>query len=982
MSHSIKSLQILLVIIFTSISIFGQSGTLKGIVTASDDGQPLTYANVMIVGTTLGNATTVKGEFIIKNIPVGEVTIKASYLGYESKTEVVEILPNKTIMIEIELEHVSIEGEEVVVTAQAAGQMAAINQQLNSNQIVNVVSSAKIQEIPDANAAETVGRLPGVSIIRSGGEGNKVVIRGLSPKYNSIQLNGVKLPSTGSGDRSSDISMISPYMLEGIEVIKAVTADQDADVIGGAVNFKLKKAPSGFRFNGIAQGGYNGLEKSFGDYKFVLSGSNRFFDNKLGIFAQADVERRNRSADVLSASHYIPNASLDIVNKVYVENVSVRSVERNRDRYGGSLVFDYQLDNGEIVFSNFVSRSNTDVFTRQESFSVSSLQHNYGINDNSNELSIINNALKFEYDFGFIKADATVSNSFSENHSPLNLSINLKEKAAFATPPADVEDPSTVIDYAKNDIYNTLLDEMTANSAYTKENHTTLFANFEFDLNFSDDFSSKIKFGGKYRHQEKYNDASVEDRAFQPYQYTMDSILANYPWMHDIDVGSASRNRLPFPLFIDPSVDQRAILDGQFNFGPAINRDLVHDMYNFLRNTIDINRIANDTIPLMWKSWPSSIRDDYRGTEDYSAAYIMAEINIGKDLMILPGVRYENNITEYTASRGDDAIRGEVGYNYRDTTTTRNNSFWLPSVHVKYDATSWLNFRFAYTNTLTRPNYNRITPYWHHNSINSTLSWHNYRLRPGQSENFDLSATIHDNYLGFFNVGVFYKNIKDLVYSPGQKVVTDNAEYDLPEDMYVDFITPQVNNKYDAEIKGIELDWQTHFWYLPAPFDGIVLDINYTHIESETKYPRNEFRQNVIGYDTTFVFGQPRILPIEETVNVDTFYTGRVVNQPSDIINISLGYDYKGFSGRVSMQYTDDILRAQRFYDEETRFTDTYIRWDLALKQKLPIKGLQVFYNLNNFTNALDRDYLRGNSFASGEEYYGMTMDLGIRYSF
>ncbi len=75
-----------------------------------------------------------------------------------------------------------IQGEVVVVTAQAAGQNEAINTQLSSQQIVSVVSAARIQELPDANAAESVGRLPGVSILRNGGEGSEVVIRGLQPR--------------------------------------------------------------------------------------------------------------------------------------------------------------------------------------------------------------------------------------------------------------------------------------------------------------------------------------------------------------------------------------------------------------------------------------------------------------------------------------------------------------------------------------------------------------------------------------------------------------------------------------------------------------------------------------------------------------------------------------------------------------------------------------------------------------------------------
>jgi outer membrane receptor protein involved in Fe transport len=135
--------------------------------------------------------------------------------------------------------------EEVEVTAQARGQLSAINEQLSANEIKNVVSKDRIRELPDANAAESVARLPGVSIVRYGGEGAKVVIRGLSPKYNKIMVDGVQMAATGSGDRSVNMSMISSYSLEGIEVIKSPTANMDANQVGGAVNFKMKTAEKG-----------------------------------------------------------------------------------------------------------------------------------------------------------------------------------------------------------------------------------------------------------------------------------------------------------------------------------------------------------------------------------------------------------------------------------------------------------------------------------------------------------------------------------------------------------------------------------------------------------------------------------------------------------------------------------------------------------------------------------------------------------------
>jgi len=77
----------------------------------------------------------------------------------------------------------------------AQGQVQAINQQLASDKIVSIVSEAKIQELPDFNAAEAIGRLPGVSTLQSSGEANKVVVRGMAPQYNEVAVGGITLAS-------------------------------------------------------------------------------------------------------------------------------------------------------------------------------------------------------------------------------------------------------------------------------------------------------------------------------------------------------------------------------------------------------------------------------------------------------------------------------------------------------------------------------------------------------------------------------------------------------------------------------------------------------------------------------------------------------------------------------------------------------------------------------------------------------------------
>ncbi|HTY38705.1 MAG TPA: carboxypeptidase-like regulatory domain-containing protein, partial [Bacteroidota bacterium] len=174
------------------------SGVIKGKVFDKDTKEGLPGANVVIKGTSVGTATDLNGNYYITNVPPGKFTLQVSYIGYRPKTADISVSNDATVMQDFGLEAAAIEGQVFVVTGQAQGQMQAINQQLTSDKIVSIVSEARIQELPDFNAAQAISRLPGISTLTSSGEANKIVIRGLAPKYNQITIGGISLASTGS----------------------------------------------------------------------------------------------------------------------------------------------------------------------------------------------------------------------------------------------------------------------------------------------------------------------------------------------------------------------------------------------------------------------------------------------------------------------------------------------------------------------------------------------------------------------------------------------------------------------------------------------------------------------------------------------------------------------------------------------------------------------------------------------------------------
>ncbi len=943
------------------------NGSIEGTVRDAQTGEPLPGANVMLTGTSLGNSSDIHGRFAIRNVPPGSYTIRATYVGYSTYSAAILVAEGETVTHEFKLDAVTIEGQTVVVTAQALGQNQAINQQLASAQIVNVVSSARIQELPDANAAESVGRLPGVSITREGGEGNQVVIRGLSPKYNEVMINGVAMAPTDPGDRGTDLSMISSNMLEGIEVTKAITPDMDAEVLGGTVNFTLKEAgatSTGIPTIGVlAQGAYNGLEKTYNNYKIVGNVENRFFDNQFGVFAEFDVERKNLTSNELGGSYYLNNEILGAQNPVYLSNLNLNDVMRDRQRYGGTVVLDYRIPEGKVSIVNMFSSGDTKIQNRSESYDVSvgGRSHQYTTTVSENKLNVITNLLEYQQTFPLFAVDAKVSHSYSENHDPNDISMNFVNSNDGVSGPAYQRlDPRLIPELAVDDLTQTKLQSLSASSSFSRDRAVVGSLDITSPVRFSDALSGSLKFGGKFQYRARSYDYDQSDGALLVSGGGLrQDILDAFPWMKaQVPTGVAP---LPITLFEDGAFSYGKFLGGDYTMGAPINIALMQPVINIARQFGSLEAWSHNVL--------ASLTNDYHGYEHQDAAYAMFTANLGEEITLLGGARYQVLTTSYTAPRGQETNTSHFNYNPRDTTIGETQGRWLPMAHLIYRPFAWLQVRFAYTNTLAYPDYSTITP-----KIDvgfNSLTWNNFALRDSHSSNYDLVVSVLDNGIGLFTVDGFYKRIDNLIF-PISRFVIDPSQYPGPPASPVDYqVNTYFNDPFVVDLIGIEIDWQTHFWYLPDPLSGLVMSVNFTHIFSKAQYP-------LTTLSTTYSPDPPYVI---KTYN-ETYYEDRLINQPDNIVNLALGYDYAGFSTRVSLLYQADIFKGENFWPELRINTANYLRWDLSVKQALPVAGLQAFFDLNNFNNARDVDVNQGSGYPTAEQYYGLTADVGLRLRF
>src|SRR4029077_21245431 len=132
-----------------------------------------------------------QGQFRITEVPTGEYTLTASYVGFATFSAPVKVGAGQTVTIDPVLQ-VASQNDQVIVTAERLqGEAEAINIERLSDDIVQVLPSRVINSLPNTNVADAVGRLPSVSLERDEGEGKYVQIRGTEPRLSNVTINGV-----------------------------------------------------------------------------------------------------------------------------------------------------------------------------------------------------------------------------------------------------------------------------------------------------------------------------------------------------------------------------------------------------------------------------------------------------------------------------------------------------------------------------------------------------------------------------------------------------------------------------------------------------------------------------------------------------------------------------------------------------------------------------------------------------------------------
>jgi TonB-dependent receptor len=160
--------------------------------------------------------------------------------------------------------------DEIIVTGIRGSLASALTDKRRSNTIVDVINAEDIADFPDANLAESLQRLPGVSIDRENGEGNQISVRGLGGDFTRVRLNGLETLSTSGAsnadgalrrDRGFSFNTFASELFNSLRVQKSADAQTDEGSLGATVDL------------------ISGRPFDFTDQRFALSLQDAYYEN-------------------------------------------------------------------------------------------------------------------------------------------------------------------------------------------------------------------------------------------------------------------------------------------------------------------------------------------------------------------------------------------------------------------------------------------------------------------------------------------------------------------------------------------------------------------------------------------------------------------------------------------------------------------------------------------------------------------------------
>lgn len=910
-------------------------GTIKGRILDTSN-QTLPGATIYIDSLHTGVVSDINGFYTLTNIAPGTYKVKVSYVGYSPVEMTITVPEGKTVESDVMLND-GVKLREVVVGGAFNGQRRALSSQKNAMGIVNVVSADQVGKFPDSNIGDALKRISGINVQYDQGEARFGQVRGTSADLSSVTINGNRIPSAEGDTRNVQLDLIPADMVQTIEVNKVVTADMDADAIGGSINLVTKNTPNKRMFNATAGSGYNAVSKK-AQLNLGLTYGDRFFNDKLGLMFSGSYQNAPGGSDNAEFEYDVDDGS------VVMKEAQVRQYYVTRERQSYSLALDYEFNpDHKISFKGIYNRRNDwenryrvvykDLDESDPSEQSIELQTKGGADDTRNARLERQQTMDFTLDGehnlgGRLLMDWAASFSRASEDRPneryfgLKMDNNTGENLINTFRGIGGRAPYSTIAIPGLDNEGWELDELTNSNQSIYENEWKFRLNFELPL-MKGLYGNTLRFGGKYTNKEK-------DRETTMYKYDGEDVNDN-PIFND---GGAWREH-------GSSQIRKGFMVGD-NYPEG-----THFISKKYLGSINFNSMQGEPDY-------EEMSGNYHAKEEITSAYLRFDQKLGQKLDLMLGLRMEHTALNY---RGLNWVVDEDENESLESTGNRKNSYtnWLPSVLLKYDVNDDLKLRASFTETLSRPKYSALIPSVNYNRADEEATIGNPNLKPTTSYNFDLSAEYYFKSVGLVSVGFFYKSINNVIVDE----VWKGMDSQLPITGTYDYEISKPINAYDADLFGVEVAYQRDFGFITPALKCLGFYGNYTYTANKTK--NHHFEHRVL----------------EDGEDVD------MIGSPEHTANASLFFEKWGFNLRLSYNFASafvdemgEVAQLDRYYDK-VNYLDLNASYTFGKRFKTTI-----YADVTNLLNQPLRYYQGTKDRTAQVEYYGARFNAGIKVSF
>jgi TonB-dependent receptor len=917
--------RILLVSLFTIFSFTSFAQTIKGNVTDAKTGETLIGATVHIKNEHAGFNASVKldGSYLFKNIPAGIYKLQVTFVGYKTTNEyAVEATTNGAAVLNIAMVDNSTALHEVAITEHISRESdySARADEKNGTTTMNVVSANTIAISPDVLVSNVLQRVSGITVDRSNnGDADHVIIRGMEKQYNTVLINGVKIPSPDDKNRYIPLDIFPADLVASIEVIKTLTPDMEGDASGGVVNMVMKSAPDHLEIEGDLGTGYSQLFLDRGFSSFNGSTVNSKAPGQyLPPGAPASISDFPYQNLVTKTGNAPPNtnASLTIGNRYLNNKLGVL--------FSGTYQNSYEGSNGFAVIQENTVQSavNYDSPIREPSFQ-SSYNRQY-----SSQLSRLGTIASIDYKFD----DNNVINLFATylqldeyrvRNSVNSVYSGYSYNGYLAT---NEVDNLTETRTDKQSIYNfTLKGKHKVTKAFSLD---WILADSKASHNLPDDAEFKTEYetspgngtnvptpgspgSSTYVAQTQVDGPVVVDNESRMWEINTDKDLSAYLNLHyNLDIFGRKA------IFSAGGMIRHKTRD---NFADTYALNPVADPGSVTGNETYVSIPASTfTFNSPSDATGSTAYDGgtYTFEENIHAGYGMLDYAISDRLNAVFGLRYESTYQTYNSN---------LPVTFPGKYATIVYGDYLPSINLKYSLTDDQAIRAAFYKSILRPAFADIVPFGdpvadeYYNTVGNPYILHT------AIDNYDLRYEFFPGVFDEFMVGGFYKYLINPIERQLAKSSDGAALAITPVNL------PNAYN-YGAELNAKKF------------FGNIGFAVNYTYTQS--------------------VATSPKLFPVEnQTTTVYKNQTRPLQGQADNVGNVSLLYKSPkyGIEAQLALSYTGErIAYVSEYYDLDTwERATTYLDFSA---QKTIGKHFEVFVKVNNILNTPYELFIKQNN--------------------